>query len=191
LPRCGTTDVIRLVLTLGNEKEAHMRRVHPRRPTTSLVVACSALFLSLSGAGYAALSIPPRSITSKELARNSVTALQIAPQAVDRSKMVPGTTSYAAYLQPITSLKAIHVAWSSASPGHPKLAYNSPGNYTVRFSRANGLGCAVPVAAAFAASPNVTFRVVGLSCSAQTTAAEIATSNGQDAQVMLQVGFTS
>jgi hypothetical protein len=61
----------------------------------------------------------------------------------------------------------------------------------VRFSRANGLGCAAPVAAAFAASPSVTFRVVGLSCNAQTTAAEIATSNGQDAQVMLQVGFTS
>jgi hypothetical protein len=60
----------------------------------------------------------------------------------------------------------------------------------VSFQREDGLGCAVPTAMAFDAGSAVTFRVVGLSCSAQQTVFEIAPSNGQNVQLLLQVAFT-
>ena len=40
------------------------------------------------------------------------------------------------------------------------------------------------------AGPAVTSRVAGLGCSAQETMFELATSNGQNVQFLLQVAFT-
>lgn len=58
------------------------------------------------------------------------------------------------------------------------------------FQRDDGLGCAVPTATAFDTGSAVTFRVAGLACNAQQTTFELATSNGQNAQFLLQVAFT-
>ena len=51
------------------------------RPSPALVVACIALAIALSGAGYAAIVIPA----------NSVGSVQIKPNAVNSSKVANGT----------------------------------------------------------------------------------------------------
>jgi hypothetical protein len=44
------------------------------RPSPAMVVACAALFVSLSGVGYAAIVLPANSVGTKHLKRNAVTS---------------------------------------------------------------------------------------------------------------------
>jgi hypothetical protein len=189
-----------------------MRRIRPLRPSPALVVACLALFLSLGGVGYAALNIPAGSVNSSHLATGSVKKSEIATNAVGSAELASSAVKsadvangsikaadlsasaapdvYAAYLRPNAGSSSINVGWQSRSFEAPTLVYTGTGRYTVTFQREGGLGCAVPSAMAFDAASAVTFRVVSQACNAQETTFELATSNGQNAQFVLQVAFT-
>jgi hypothetical protein len=189
-----------------------MRRIRPLRPSPALVVACLALFLALGGVGYAALNIPAGSINASHLATGSVKKSEIATNAVGSPELASSAVKsadvangsikaadlaataapdvYAAYLQPNAGSSSINVGWQSRSFEAPTLVYNGAGRYSVTFQRDDGLGCAVPTAMAFDTGSAVTFRVVGLACNAQQTTFELATSNGQNVQFLLQVAFT-
>jgi hypothetical protein len=52
-----------------------------------LVVACIALFVSLSGAGYAAFSLPRNSVQSKHIVNGQVKAPDIGANAVNGAKV--------------------------------------------------------------------------------------------------------
>lgn len=54
----------------------------PRRPSTALVVSFVSLFVSLGGAGYAAVRLPANSVGSAQLRANSVGARKIASKAI-------------------------------------------------------------------------------------------------------------
>jgi hypothetical protein len=58
------------------------RTFHHRRPSAPLVISLLALFVSLGGVGYAAISIPPDSVGAAQLRNESVTYTKIAPGAV-------------------------------------------------------------------------------------------------------------
>jgi hypothetical protein len=53
-----------------------------RRPSAAIVISSAALFLSLGGVGYAAISIPNNSVGSSQLKNNAVSYKKIQPGAV-------------------------------------------------------------------------------------------------------------
>jgi len=63
------------------------RRLH--RPSPALVVACIALFVALSGFGYAAIKLPRNSVGTKQLKNSAVTGKKIAKRAVSGAKIAP------------------------------------------------------------------------------------------------------
>lgn len=62
-----------------------------RRPSAALLVSCVALFVSLGGAGYAAVSIPNNSVGAAQLKKNAVTNSKIAKNAVTFRKIQPNS----------------------------------------------------------------------------------------------------
>lgn len=61
-----------------------------RRPSAAIVISSVALFMSLGGVGYAAISIPDNSVGTNQLRDNAVTANKIRNQAVTYKKIRPG-----------------------------------------------------------------------------------------------------
>jgi hypothetical protein len=61
-----------------------------RRPSAAIVISCVALFMSLGGVGYAAISIPNNSVGSAQLKKNAVTNSKINNNAVSYKKIQPG-----------------------------------------------------------------------------------------------------
>ena len=61
-----------------------------RRPSAAIVISCVALFMSLGGVGYAAISIPDNSVGSAQLKKNAVTNSKISNNAVSYKKIQPG-----------------------------------------------------------------------------------------------------
>jgi hypothetical protein len=61
-----------------------------RRPSAALVVSFLALFVSLGGAGWAALRIPPRSVGNAQLQNFSVGAAKLKPNSVGSAKIIAG-----------------------------------------------------------------------------------------------------
>ncbi len=59
-----------------------LRSVFNRRPSAAMVVALVALFVSLGGASYAAVSIPNNSVGTAQLKNSSVAYTKIVPGAV-------------------------------------------------------------------------------------------------------------
>ena len=53
-----------------------------RRPSAAIVISCVALFMSLGGVGYAAISIPNSSVGTAQLKNNAVSYKKIQPGAV-------------------------------------------------------------------------------------------------------------
>jgi hypothetical protein len=53
-----------------------------RRPSPAIIISSVALFMSLGGVGYAAISIPNNSVGSSQLKNNSVSYKKIQPGAV-------------------------------------------------------------------------------------------------------------
>lgn len=62
-----------------------------RRPSAALLVSCVALFVSLGGASYAAVSIPNHSVGAAQLKKNAVTNSKIAKNAVTFRKIQPNS----------------------------------------------------------------------------------------------------
>ncbi|MGN6869599.1 MAG: hypothetical protein ACTHMY_14485 [Solirubrobacteraceae bacterium] len=67
-----------------------LRSLARRRPSAALVVSFLALFVSLGGAGWAALRIPPRSVGSAQLQNFSVGAAKLKPNSVGPAKIIAG-----------------------------------------------------------------------------------------------------
>ncbi|HEX3975889.1 MAG TPA: hypothetical protein VHW96_06465 [Solirubrobacteraceae bacterium] len=60
------------------------------RPSAAIVISSAALFMSLGGVGYAAISIPNNSVGTAQLRNNAVTNSKIKNSAVSYKKIQPG-----------------------------------------------------------------------------------------------------
>src|SRR5215204_918861 len=67
-----------------------MNRILHVRPSPAMVVACVALFVSLSGVGYAAIVLPANSVGTKHLKRNAVTSVKVKKHSLLRSDFKRG-----------------------------------------------------------------------------------------------------
>jgi hypothetical protein len=67
-----------------------MKRFLHVRPSPPMVVACAALFVSLSGVGYAAIVLPANSVGTKQLKRNAVTSAKVKQYSLLRSDFKRG-----------------------------------------------------------------------------------------------------
>jgi hypothetical protein len=62
-----------------------------RRPSAALIVSCVALFISLGGASYAAVTIPNNSVGAAQLKKNAVTNSKIEDNSVSYKKIQAGS----------------------------------------------------------------------------------------------------
>jgi hypothetical protein len=67
-----------------------MKRFLQVRPSPAMVVACAALFVSLTGAGYAAVVLPKNSVGTKHLKRNAVNSAKVKKHSLLRSDFKRG-----------------------------------------------------------------------------------------------------
>lgn len=67
-----------------------MKRFPHVRPSPAMVVACAALFVSLSGVGYAAIVLPANSVGTKHLKRNAVNSAKVKKHSLLRSDFKRG-----------------------------------------------------------------------------------------------------
>ena len=67
-----------------------MKRFLHVRPSPAMVVACAALFVALSGVGYAAIVLPANSVGTKHLKKNAVTPAKVKRRSLLRSDFKPG-----------------------------------------------------------------------------------------------------
>ena len=63
-----------------------MRKIRERIPSPAMIVACVALTVALSGAGYAAVTLPRNSVGTVQLKKFAVTAKKIKPGNVTRGE---------------------------------------------------------------------------------------------------------
>jgi hypothetical protein len=63
------------------------KRILRRTPSPAMVVACLALTVALSGAGYAAIVLPANSVGTKQLKRGAVAASDVRAGAITRRKV--------------------------------------------------------------------------------------------------------
>ena len=68
-------------------KSARVKRILRRTPSPAMVIACLALTIALSGAGYAAIVLPANSVGTAQLKKFAVTAGKIKPGNVTRGKI--------------------------------------------------------------------------------------------------------
>jgi hypothetical protein len=68
-----------------------LKSLMSRRPSAAIVISCAALFMSLGGVGYAAISIPNNSVGTAQLKNNAVSANKIKNEAVTFKKIRPGS----------------------------------------------------------------------------------------------------
>lgn len=62
-----------------------------RRPSAALLVSCVALFVSLGGASYAAMTIPNNSVGAAQLKKNAVTNSKLSNNSVTFKKIAPNS----------------------------------------------------------------------------------------------------
>ena len=67
-----------------------LKSLMQRRPSAAIVISSVALFMSLGGVGYAAISIPNNSVGTSQLRNNAVTESKIRNEAVTFRKIRPG-----------------------------------------------------------------------------------------------------
>lgn len=67
-----------------------LKSLTSRRPSAAIVISSAALFMSLGGVGYAAISIPNNSVGAAQLKSNAVTNSKINNGAVSYKKIQPG-----------------------------------------------------------------------------------------------------
>jgi hypothetical protein len=68
-----------------------LKSLMSRRPSAAIVISSAALFMSLGGVGYAAISIPNNSVGTAQLKSNAVTNSKIKNNAVTYKKINPGS----------------------------------------------------------------------------------------------------
>jgi hypothetical protein len=74
-------------------KSTLTRSTRRLRPSPALLVAFLALFVAMSGIGYAAVKLKANAVKTRNIAANAVTTPKIADGAVTRSKIGPGAVS--------------------------------------------------------------------------------------------------
>jgi hypothetical protein len=62
-----------------------------RRPSAAILISSAALFMSLGGVGYAAISIPNNSVGTAQLKNNAVSSNKIKNSGVTYKKIRPGS----------------------------------------------------------------------------------------------------
>jgi hypothetical protein len=67
------------------QRSSKRRRL--RAPSPAMVVACIALAIALSGAGYAAVKLPANSVGAKQLKKNAVTSIKVKASAINGAKV--------------------------------------------------------------------------------------------------------
>lgn len=67
-----------------------MNRFLRLRPSPAMVVACAALFVSLGGVGYAAVTLPKNSVGTKQLKRNAVNSAKVKKYSLLRNDFKRG-----------------------------------------------------------------------------------------------------
>lgn len=70
-----------------------MHRISALRPSPAMAVALLALFVSLGGSAYAALSLPRNSVGTRQLRRGAVTAAKIHKGAIGPAKIKAGAVT--------------------------------------------------------------------------------------------------
>jgi hypothetical protein len=73
-----------------SQPRSPLRRL-ARRPSPAMGVALVALFLAAGGVSYAAVAIPPNSISNAMLKNNSVGNIKLRPNSVTYKKIAPGS----------------------------------------------------------------------------------------------------
>jgi len=68
----------------------HLPSVLRRRPSAPLIISLAALFVSLGGVGYAAVSLPANSVGTAQIRNNAVTYTKINPNSVGRVRLADG-----------------------------------------------------------------------------------------------------
>lgn len=68
-----------------------LKSLMSRRPSAAIVISSAALFMSLGGVGYAAISIPDHSVGTAQLRNNAVSSNKIKNEAVTYKKIRPGS----------------------------------------------------------------------------------------------------
>jgi hypothetical protein len=68
-----------------------LKSLMSRRPSAAIVISSAALFMSLGGVGYAAISIPNNSVGTPQLKNNAVSSGKIKNGAVTYKKIRPGS----------------------------------------------------------------------------------------------------
>src|SRR4051812_381338 len=64
-----------------------------RRPSPAMVVACVALGVALGGTGYAAVTLPPKSVGREQIRNGAVGNLQIRDGAITVGKLRAGSVT--------------------------------------------------------------------------------------------------
>ena len=105
------------------------------RPSPALVVACIALFVALSGFGYAAIKLPRNSVGTKQLRNSAVTGKKIAKNAVTGAKVADDSLSGADVLE--SSLGRVPSASSATSASNASNAAKVGGLAPSAFMRAS------------------------------------------------------
>jgi hypothetical protein len=68
-----------------------MNAIHRHLPSPSMLVACTALVISLGGVSYAATVLPESSVGTQQLKKKAVTASKLRASAVTGAKVKDGT----------------------------------------------------------------------------------------------------
>lgn len=68
-----------------------LKSLMSRRPSAAIVISSAALFMSLGGVGYAAISIPNSSVGTPQLKNNAVSSNKIKNEAVTYKKIRPSS----------------------------------------------------------------------------------------------------
>jgi hypothetical protein len=86
------------------DKEIQVKKFAVLKPTPAMLVACLALFVAMSGVGYAALKLKPNSVKTKNIKAGAVTETKIADGAVTTKKIADkGVTSGKFFLATVTT----------------------------------------------------------------------------------------
>ena len=68
----------------------HSRSLIRRRPSAPMIISLAALFVSLGGVSYAAVSLPAGSVGTAQIRDNAVTYKKIEPSSVGRVRLADG-----------------------------------------------------------------------------------------------------
>ena len=135
-----------------------------------------------------------KAVKQSAMAKNAIVSRTVDNGSLRRADLAPSavpTRQYAANLIPNAAQRTVTVGWHTESLKPAAIAHNGPGDYTITFDRgSDSIGCAVPFATPFNAPPETTFRITRLECTGGQNVIGIASSTGQDAQVLLKVSFT-